>query len=181
MYTLAKFLTVSAVILISIGCAVPELKLPEVPQLQNLASVLQSNERAEYTGTDNVGDIDSSMLIGTWKVENVNPIALEKDIDSRYTFNQDGSFSMISKADLGSALGKFEYDVKGTWSVDGEFVTITAVSATETTGNSVAAASPEEVFDEDDTFVGNLHEAGANSLVVYEEESKFAQNFTRLK
>lgn len=177
---MVKILTASFAMTLFAGCAVPELKLPEIPDLKKGIETLQkATNRAEYTGTDKVGAVDSSKFIGTWKYENVNSTELEKEVDSQFTFKQDGSFSLIMEADLEGSIGKFVYDITGTWSVDDEYVTITPVTMKETSGNALAAGGAEEVFDKEGS-AANVHEASANYLVIYDEEGGVAQSFTRL-
>lgn len=166
--------------LILAGCAIPELKIPELPDVsQGLGSMLQSEKRAEYKGTDSVESVDPAMMIGTWKVEIINSSAIEKELDMQMTFNEDKTINAIVAAELDAPIGNFVYDMKGTWSADGEYVTITPTSMQETTGNTLAG-SGEEFFDEEGD-VANVYEISADYMVMFDEKEGIAQSYTRIK
>lgn len=182
MFRMIKILTASLFIPLFAGCAsMPELKMPELPDMPELPngweSLFQSNERAKYTGTDSVGVVDPGQLVGTWQVKNVNATKLEEAFDMQLILKKDKSLAGYIKADFENSIGKFNYDLVGTWSVEGEYITIDPISATETTGNTLAG-SGEELFDK---FVGNVYEANANYLVILDETDGVAQSYTRLE
>lgn len=97
------------------SCAVLELKMPELPDVsQELGSMLQSEKRAEYKGSDSVAKVDPSTMIGTWKVEIINSVELENELDMQISFNEDNTINAIIAAELAAPIGKFAYDMKGT-------------------------------------------------------------------
>jgi len=162
------------------GCAIPDLEIPDLTNVsQELGNALQATERPEFQGTDTVGAVDSNMMIGTWQVEIINSIALEEELDMQISFNEDKTISAILKADVGAPIGKFAYDMKGTWSADGQYVTITPTSMQETTGNTLAG-SGEEFFDEEGD-VSNVYEISADRIVMYDENEGIGQAYTRIK
>jgi len=180
MFRITKFKSALLSACFLAGCAIPELKIPELPDVsQELGSLLQSSERPEFTGADSVGAVDPGLMVGTWKVEIINSVALEDDLDMQISFNEDKTISAILKADLQEPIGKFAYDMKGNWSADGEYVTITPTSMQETTGNTLAG-SGEEFFDEEGD-VANVYEISADHIVMFDEDGGIAQSFTRIK
>jgi len=180
MFRITKFNSTLLITLLLAGCAVPELKIPELANVsQELGNMLKAGERPEYQGSDSVDTVDPSMLIGTWKVEIINSVALEEDLDMQISFNEDNTISAVIKADIEEPIGKFAYDMKGTWSADGEYVTITPTSMQETTGNTLAG-SGEEFFDEEGD-VSNVYEIGADRIVMFDENEGIGQSYTRIK
>lgn len=180
MFRNIKFNSALLMTIMLAGCAVPELKIPELANVsQELGNMLKAGERAEYQGSDSVDIVDPDMLIGTWKVEVINSVALEEDLDIQISFNEDETISAILKADIEEPIGKFAYDMKGTWSADGEYVTITPTSMQETTGNALAG-SGEEFFDEEGD-VANVYEISADRIVMFDENERIAQSYTRIK
>jgi len=179
MNTMTKMLATSFAMSLLAGCAIPEipdLKLPEIPQ--DMASLLKSEERTKYTGTDSVGDVDPGVMVGSWQVENVNGTSIEKKFNLQITFNNDQTLTGAMNADMGETFGKFDYGIKGTWSVDGEYVNIDSTTATEKSGNALAQ-SAGTIFDEGGVL-GNVYEVSANKVIVFDEETGVAQAFTRL-
>jgi len=163
-----------------VGCAIPELQLPEMPELpKGMEGLFKSNDRSAYTGADTVGAVDPDNMIGTWQVQNVNATTFEKEFDMQIVFNEDKSLTAYMKAEFGEPVGKFAYDIIGTWSVEGDYVTVTPTSATETTGNTLAG-SGTELFDEDG-WIGNVYESSANYMVLFDEEDGVAQSYTRVR
>jgi len=169
-----KVIAASILAAVFTGCAVPELKLPEIPE--DLQSLLKPRERIEYTGADTVGDFDSNMLIGSWQVKSLSGDVYD-EFDLKMTFNSDQTLIGKLKANFEQSLGKFEYDIIGTWSVDDGYVTISPTSATETSGNPMAG-SADTLFEEES--IANVYEASADYLVIVDEEDGYAQSFTRL-
>jgi len=180
-----------AILLTSVlaGCATQDFKIPVAPDFSALTQELEKAtkevtetlagmERPEYTGTDSVGAVNSSSLIGTWQVAILNKAPIEPELNIVMTINEDGSFDATAKHDFKEPIGKLEYELKGTWSVQGENVSITTVSARETSGNKLAGPD-EEIYDgEADLF--NIYESRSDYLVVFDEGNGVAQSYTRL-
>jgi len=79
--------------------------------------------RPAYTGADQVGAVDASMLIGTWRIKHLNPRPNEPVVSAQMTFNSDGTTSGFSKTDSGDTsnpYGRMELEMKGNWSVNGD-------------------------------------------------------------
>ena len=198
MNKLTKVLTTSLLATSFVGCATPDFKLPEVPNLgefleevdrankevfeglQEMEDSIALMDRPEYTGTDTVSAIDPSSLYGTWRAETLNKAPAEPNIDAVITFRADGTFDANTKFDFEGALGKVEYDMKGTWVVDNELISITTTSATETSGNELVASVDDGEFEvETDAF--DVYESTADYWVGYEDESGAATAYTRIQ
>lgn len=147
---------------------------------------LKPEPRPVYTGGDQVGAVDSSMLIGTWQVRNMNPLENEPAMDIQVKFNDDGTatgYSKIDDGDNSNPYGKMEFEMTARWVVDGELVSQTIVSMEEVTGNPIAKFSAGLVmgFTRDKTTSVNLYEASADRLVFFNEKEGLAQQYTRVE
>lgn len=162
------------------GCVVAALDLPSLPNLPGgWSGAFEPEERTEYTGADTVGAVNASELVGTWTVETINASSIEKEFKMQFVLNEDKSFSSFMKIEMVEPIGKFHYDIQGTWSVDGDYVNILPATMQETTGNSWVT-SEKEVLDEAE-MIGNVYETSPNYLVIYDEEDEVAMSFTRVE
>lgn len=136
-------------------------------------------ERSPYGGTDNVDTINANSLVGTWNISVLNPIEGEENTNATITLNADGSSSGISRGMAGGQ--ELVIEMKGSWSVDGEYLVTTMESTAETTGNAIAKLAQELVS----TMVnnrqsrGDVFELAANRVVIVDTETRQAQQWTR--
>ena len=163
MYRIRNVLAASLLMPLLVSCAGTEFKIPELPK--NLDALLQPDKRAEFTGTDSVGVVDPDMLVGTWQVEFINGNILEKELDTQYTFNEDGSLEIIAEADI--PISENKYEGTATWSVEGEYIALDELTTDDST----------EV--EEGTVV-NVYEMSDEYIVLFDEKEGLALALTRL-
>ena len=171
MYQINNILAASLLMPLLASCAGSEFNIPELPV--SLDTLLQPNKRAEYTGTDSVGVVDPDMLVGTWQVEFINGSILEKEIDTQYTFNGDGSLEIIAEADI--PVSQNTYEGTATWSVEGEYIALAELSGEETTDDA-----PADSTEVKESTVVNVYEISAEHIVLYDEKEGLALSLTRL-
>lgn len=187
MYGIIKALTASLLATLFVGCAVPDFKEISndiVQASKDLKEGIEVMNRPEYTGTDSVGAVDPDDLIGTWQVLNLNKAAIEPDLDAVLTFKEDKTFEAYVIFETEGTGGNLEFDIKGTWSVDDELVSITETSSVETTGNPLTAGLEDDETDsEPDIF--NVYESSPERMVLFQESdgltNGLAQSFTRVE
>ncbi|MCB1756373.1 MAG: hypothetical protein KDJ38_12675 [Gammaproteobacteria bacterium] len=144
---------------------------------------LSPPKRAAYTGQDQVGAVDANMLIGSWNGEILNPIEGEQDTVYKIEYRADGTVTSYSRTkDSSGVMGPMEFEITGTWKVDGELVTQTAEEIREVSGNKLAAmvASMMGSMKEKMTGTANIYEASADRIVLVADEGQ-AQALTRIK
>ncbi len=95
-------------------------------------------KRPAYTGGDNVGAVDASILPGSWRQTVVNPVEGEPSANVVISFSADGQAKVVSKgqAQDGYQVGTFEGT--GTWKVEGDRVILDMQDMKETSGNQIA-------------------------------------------
>ena len=166
MYRIRNILAASLLMPLLSSCAGSEFKIPELSK--NLDALLQPSQRAEYTGTDSVGVVDPDMLVGTWQVEFINGNILEKEIDTQYTFNGDGSMQIIAEADI--PVSENKYQATATWSVEGEYIALDELSSDTSTDSTEVKEGT----------VVNVYEMSDEYIVLYDEKEGLALSLTRL-
>ena len=143
---------------------------------------LTGGTRPTYEGSDQVGAVDISQLVGTWQSETLNPRETDPPIEQRFTISADGAISGIATADLTEKdLDLVVYDVTGTWVVDGEFINQTIVSAEQVSGTPFAAfgVSLSMGLFEGRTIPNNVYEISEDQLILV-DELDVARRFTRV-
>lgn len=140
--------------------------------------------RPEYQGADQVGAIDMNMLVGTWQVEVLTPRRSDPPLDAQITISADGSTSGYSSADLSDRGADLViYDVTGNWSVDGDTINQTILTADQSAGTPFAAmgVSLSMGLVEGQTTQSNVYEASADQLIIVTVNDGIASRYTRLK
>jgi hypothetical protein len=134
--------------------------------------------RPDYNGADSVAGISEQMLVGQWQGRVLNPIKGESTEPFQVAYNENGSVVLNSK-DTQSGLG-LEFEVLGTWSIDGETVTVNMESITETSGNQLGALITRFGSAMKDKAPGtrNIYEASADRLVIVSDDGQ-AQELVR--
>lgn len=134
--------------------------------------------RPDYNGADSVAGVSEQMLVGQWQGRVLNPIKGESTEPFQVAYNENGSVVLNSK-DNQSGLG-LEFEVIGTWSIDGETVSVNMESITETSGNQLGALITRFASAMKDNATGtmNIYEASADRLVIVSNDGQ-AQELVR--
>lgn len=171
-----------------LGCAIPQapdfgaLTEEFVQAKRGLEESIRALDKPVYEGIDTVGAVDPSRLHGTWMVQLLNKAPAQPDLNIEFTMNPDKSFQAYAKFDLGATLGKLEYDMKGDWLVDGDFVGMTETSTIETTGNPLVQPDSEEGEEPPGLpDLMNVYELTDTYMVMYHEPDDVAYSFTRVQ
>ncbi len=171
-----------------LGCAIPQapdfgaLTEEFVQTTRIFGETMRGLERPVYEGIDTVGAVDPSRLHGTWLVKFINKPPVQPDFDLELTLNPDKSFQANAKFDLGAALGKVEYEMKGSWLVDGDFFEMTEISTVETTGNPLFKPDSEDAEEPPGLpDVMNVYELTDTYMVMYDKPDNVAHSFTRVQ
>jgi len=129
-------------------------------------------KRAPYSGADQIGEVDPTLLIGNWNISVLNPIGEENNNSITQSFNQDGTWEsiVIPPAEQTEQLGPLQYKGHGGWQVNGESIVSNLDGLEETTGNKlggvmqaiVAALIPKSssanVYEMSDSRIVLVHE-----------------------
>lgn len=147
------------------------------------ASMSQPN-RPAYSGLDGVGMVNGNMLVGTWNGRILNPIEGEQGMEFTIEYRGDGTATSNSKMkDIsGGMMGAMEFEVTGTWKVDGDKIIQEAQEVREVSGNKLGGmvASMMGGMKKNMTGTANVYEASADRIVFVADEGQ-AQELTRVK
>jgi len=158
-----KLLAATFVVSTIIGCASPFSTPPPTGSVA-------------YNGTDEVGDVDSKMLVGTWDVATINPKDGSMKHEMRYEFMPDGTSKSIHKVDDGKETGPMEFEVKGEWSANGETFSQTVMSVEEMNGKafSLFGVALDLGLTEGRSTSSNVYESGTDHFVVVDDTTGIA-------
>jgi len=137
-------------------------------------------KRTPYSGSDLVGEVDSSLLVGNWNISVLNPVGEENSSTITQSFNQDGTWTstVIPPAEQTEQFGQLQYEGHGEWQVDGESVVSQLAGMKETTGNKfggmmqaiVSALIPKKstanVYEQSDSRVIFVHEGTGQATLL---------------
>ena len=119
-----------------------------------------------YTGADNVGAVQKSMLVGNWVGRSLNPREGSKSPVYNVTYSQDGS-TVYEVNDAQSGMN-LQLQMVGTWQVEGDLIRVQLESIKETSGNALGGMMATFMSGMKDRMNGtaNVYEASANRVVL---------------
>lgn len=119
-----------------------------------------------YTGADNVGAVQKSMIVGNWRGRILNPREGTPSTPYDVTYAQDGS--TVYKINDSRSGMNLQMQMLGTWQVEGDLVRVTLESIKETSGNALGGMMATFMSGMKDRMTGtaNVYEASANRVVL---------------
>lgn len=140
-------------------------------------------KRTPYSGADQVGEVDSAMLVGKWNISILNPVSGEDSSTITQSFNQDGTWEsiVVPPAEQTAQFGDLQYRGHGQWQVNGESVVSKLDGMEETTGNKfggmmqaiVSALIPK-------TSTANVYELSESRIIFVHDDTGQATLLERI-
>lgn len=88
-----------------------------------LSACASVNNKNHIRVSDTVGQIDDRLLVGKWKVRELNPGSDAQAPETIIEYHDNGSLTgFITISDTSSASGNLSFDVQGNWYTEGELL-----------------------------------------------------------
>jgi len=140
-------------------------------------------KREPYSGPDQVGEVNSALLVGSWEINVLNPIGEENNNTITQSFHQDGTWesTVIPPAEQTDQFGDLLYKGQGQWQINGDLIVTELNNLEETTGNKfggmmqsiVSALVPK-------TSTVNVYELSESRIVLVHEKTGQATVMERI-
>lgn len=142
-----------------------------------------SQKQTPYEGADLVGQINSALMIGTWKVSVINPAGEENKLKMTQSFKQDGTWesTVIPSEEQTAQFGPIEYKGYGNWQVEGDVIVSKLNKLEETTGNTLGGIMRGivSVFIPKSSTV-NVYEQSKSRMIFVHDRNKQATLLERI-
>jgi len=148
-----------------------------------LSACTTAPKREPYAGPDQVGEVDSTLLVGHWKINVLNPIGEENKNIITQSYNQDGTWesTVIPPAEQTDQFGELQYKGEGQWQVNGDMIVSNLNSLEETTGNKLGGmmqAIVSALIPKSSTV--NVYEVSESRIVLVHEKTGQATALERI-
>ena len=132
----------------------------------------------EYTGADSVSTAESSQLVGSWSVSQLNPYPDAEPQETTITYMADGTVlgETIPQGESAAVLGNTRFQFRGTWSLEGDSVVHKDIKMTSTGGNAMAAMMTKMIGSRQDiSGSANIYEMSADRIVMVGEDGSASE------
>ncbi len=125
--------------------------------------------RPDYTGADSVSSADASQLLGSWRINPLNPYPDAEPQETTVEYMADGTVlgETVPGGESAALLGDTRFQFRGTWSLDGDTVVHKDVQMSTTGGNAMASMMARMISSRQNiSGSANIYELSANRIVM---------------
>lgn len=131
--------------------------------------------RPEYTGTDNIDQVQASQLIGRWSATELNPLPNTNPQTTFIDYNSDGTVSGIvpSSTDAPASIDNLELRLSGNWALQADVVEHRNI-VIHSTDDSELGLLLNQVLQSQASISSraNIYEVSAERIVMVGEDGK---------
>lgn len=130
-------------------------------------------ERPAYSGADTVSSVEASQLVGSWRVNELNPIPNSEPQQTTIEYLSDGTVrgTVVPQGESAAAMGETTFELTGNWQVEGDTVVHENMEMTANSDNPVVTMMARMINSRQGiSGQANIYELTADRMVMVGEE-----------